>query len=269
MPRRRARAANAGAAILCAALFAFTGCNASPSSQTEQATTHAAPTVGPLFNAELPTPLPLPTPAGAMQPRPEGEQGRQAGRPQDTFDMPVFDDDLDLNWSLDQTGGMRYRLTDRYVHSGRSAIEARPTGGNGVLFFTVPANASAAFPRDRTLGVSFWLNSGDGIIATDDLAVTVLGSNAYDHWVANDTSVQMDGRDTSGQSFLFSETRLYYLGINRDIPPDTWVEVILWIEDRQFDPFYDYVTGFYIKNDAKFQNTFYIDNVNLILLERS
>ena len=64
----------------------------------------------------------------------------------------------------------------------------------------------------------------------------------------------------------FSETRLYFLGINRDIPPETWVNVEVWLDDLQYDPIYEYVTGFYIKNDEGFGQTFYVDAVRIIML---
>jgi hypothetical protein len=74
--------------------------------------------------------------------------------------------------------------------------------------------------------------------------VTVLGSNSYTYWVEDDISVK------SIYEPVFSETRLYYLGVNRTIPPNTWVKVELWLDERIYDPDYRYVTGFYIKNEA-------------------
>jgi hypothetical protein len=92
----------------------------------------------------------------------------------------------------------------------------------------------------------------------------VLGSNSYTYWLANDTSVPTDTTVTV-EAPLFSETRLYDLHINRAIPPGTWVQVVVWLDDLIYDPEYTYVTGMYIKNNKGFLNTFYIDQVNLLM----
>jgi hypothetical protein len=64
----------------------------------------------------------------------------------------------------------------------------------------------------------------------------------------------------------FSETRLYYLDINRTIPPDTWVLIEMWLDELAYEPDYEYVTGFYIKNNEGFAQTYYVDDVQLIML---
>ena len=109
------------------------------------------------------------------------------------------------------------------------------------------------------------ISGGDRPVANDDFAVTVVGSDAYSHWVAGDTSVQIVGRDVTPEEPLFSETRLYYLGVSRDIPANTWVEVTLWLDEREVDPDYRYVTGIYIKNSMYYQSTYYVDRVSLLL----
>ncbi|MCJ7701081.1 MAG: hypothetical protein MUO62_05825 [Anaerolineales bacterium] len=50
-----------------------------------------------------------------------------------------------------------------------------------------------------------------------------------------------------------------------NVPPYTWAEVIIWLEDLVYDPYYDYVVGFYLKNDESYLQTFYIDDVRLVL----
>lgn len=61
---------------------------------------------------------------------------------------------------------------------------------------------------------------------------------------------------------------LAFLGINRSIPPETWVLIELYPEDREFDPPYDFFTGFYIKNSLGFVQPFYIDRIELTRLVR-
>ncbi|MEJ2749945.1 MAG: hypothetical protein P8183_18855 [Anaerolineae bacterium] len=177
--------------------------------------------------------------------------------------ISLYNDVLNRNWVLMDDPGMEVDLASMaYVHSGRTAIAMTPTADFSSLFFAVRPDTTVDYRREDVLGFRFWLNGGSSIIELEDLAVTVLGSNAYSHWVAGDNSV---GESTSDAP-LFSETRLYFLNLNRSIPANTWVEVELWLDDRQFDPDYRYVTGFYIKNDAGFYRTVYVDDISLILL---
>ena len=53
--------------------------------------------------------------------------------------------------------------------------------------------------------------------------------------------------------------------IKRAIPPNNWVEVVVWLDDRIYDPDYTNVTGMYIKNDQGFLDTFYIDDIKLLV----
>lgn len=187
-------------------------------------------------------------------------------------EIVVYNETLDPNWTVEHSQGMRYNLsaTD-YVLNGKTTIAITPTVDFGQFFLAVREDTDIPYARDRILGVSFWLNGGENDIATDELAVTVLGSNAYTHWVATDKSAQIDAGipddEITADTPLFSETRLYYLDINRTIPPDTWVEVIVWLDNLSYDPLYDYVTGIYIKNGEGFLNTFYIDRISLLLAE--
>jgi hypothetical protein len=114
--------------------------------------------------------------------------------------------------------------------------------------------------REDVLGFSFWLYGNDDWIDREDLLVTVVGSNESPYWIPDDQSVE------NIYEPLFSETRLYYLGINDDIPPKTWVQVYIWLDDLLFDPDYEYVTGIYIKNDEQFFETALIDELTVYLL---
>ena len=133
-----------------------------------------------------------------------------------------------------------------------------PTRDYGNLAFTVKFGTKETYLREKTLGVRFWLYSGDATIGTQDLAVSVVGSNKYPYWVWNDSSV------TNDNDPVFSETRLQYLGFNDAIPPDTWVQVEVWLDELLFDPEYKYVTGIYIKNGEDFRDTIWIDQVELV-----
>jgi hypothetical protein len=179
--------------------------------------------------------------------------------------ISIFEDALNADWSAKSSSKVTYDLASTaVVHEGKKAIMVTPTDDFGLFFLTVRKEALKIYPRDRILGISFWLNGGAGSIATSDLAVTVTGSNKYSYWVADDTSVKVDTPVTA-DSPLFSETRLYFLHINHSIPPNTWVEVILWLDDRIYDPNYVNITGIYIKNDKGFLHSYYIDDVQLLV----
>ena len=120
--------------------------------------------------------------------------------------ITVYDDALNKNWSLSTSTGVKYYLQDRNaVHDGEFAIAMTPTHDYGNLAFTVKFGTKETYLREKTLGVKFWLYGGDATIGTQDLAVSVVGSNKYPYWVWNDSSV------TNDHDPVFSETRLQYL----------------------------------------------------------
>lgn len=243
---------------------------ASPLSRTEgtpepkPATTTPSPTTDLSVQDAYQVFLPL-----ALEPTDSLDQPVTSSQDARIAEMVIYDDTLDPNWMLEQSWGMNYDLSaTAHMHSGTTAAAVTPTESHGTFFLTVREDAQAAYPRDRILGVSFWLSGGTNYIETDDLAVTIVGSNRYPYWVAGDTSVQQ-AEGISDEDMvhmpLFSETRLYYLGINRAIRPGEWAEVIVWLDERLYDPNYAYVTGMYIKNDADFLDAFYVDRVSLLV----
>jgi hypothetical protein len=233
----------------------------------------ATPTIAPVFR-DSPTKIPGPSLIATVEAQPSptslastapavAATPASAAAQLDT--IVVYDDALNADWSVEQSDKMRYDLASKaYVHSGARAISITPAGDFGRFFLTVRRDARKTYPRDQILGIGLWLNGGANTIATSDLAVTVVGSNQYSYWVADDTSVKIDTPITA-DSPLFSETRLYFLHINRAIPPNTWVEVIVWLDDLIHDPYYTNVTGLYIKNDKGFVHPFYVDDVQLLV----
>jgi hypothetical protein len=179
--------------------------------------------------------------------------------------ISLFDDTLNSDWSTERSGKVNYdTASTTFVHGGEKAIMVTPTADFGQFFLTVRKGAQKIYPRERILGISFWLNGGKNSIATSDLAVTVTGSNQYTYWVADDSSVKVDTPVTA-EAPLFPETRLYFLHINRTIPPNTWVEVVLWLDDQVYEPEYTYITGMYFKNDKEILTTYYIDDIQLLV----
>lgn len=201
-----------------------------------------------------PTAAPIPTPAVTATPAPTPIPPR-------LITETIFGDDLGEAWTLSNSRWMTYSIQSERVHSGETALVFRPQEDFGSLFFTVRRGATAVFPYRQVMGVGFYLNAGDTELQLEDLALTLVGSNDYNYWVAGDDSVQ------SNRDPIFSETRLYFLGFNRSFPPNRWVYVELWLDDLVYDPPYEYVTGFYIKNDRGVFQKMYVDDVHLIILE--
>lgn len=227
-----------------AAFFQRTATQASIAASTAPTQTASTPALGT-----------VPTPRAAISTRTADQIAAIA----------IFDDALNADWSAKSSNKVTYNLASTaVVHRGKKAIMVTPTDDFGQFFLTVRKDAMKVYPRDRILGISFWLNGGASSIATSDLAVTVIGSNQYAYWVADDTSVKVE-RPVTANEPLFAETRLYYLHINHSIPPNTWVEIILWLDDQIYDPDYVNITGMYIKNDKGFLKPYYIDDLQLLV----
>jgi hypothetical protein len=178
------------------------------------------------------------------------------------FTNSIFSDQLSPNWNLSAGTGMRVDPENStYVHSGNVSLAMTPQRDFSKLNFYVSQNSTLIYPRDQVTAISFWLNSGNDTVILSDLIVRVLGSNTTPYWVANDNSVPIDN------DILLQETRLYFLGLNKTIPADTWVEVTINFDNLTHDPDYKYVTGFYIKNDAGFLRTVYIDDVDIWMID--
>ncbi|MCB9135439.1 MAG: hypothetical protein H6636_08430 [Anaerolineales bacterium] len=173
----------------------------------------------------------------------------------------IYDDELNKNWLYlndpDVTANFASKTT---VHDGQFALSLSPKKDFKTMYFVVREDTNEIFTQDQVISLNFWLNSGNDILDINDLAVTIVGSNEYPYWVEGDNSVYIEGQ------FPFSETRLVFLGLNHAIPPNTWVEIEVVINSLIYDPAYKYITGFYIKNDQGFYNTFYVDNIRMVKL---
>jgi hypothetical protein len=248
---------------------------ASPRAPTTTPTTitadSATPTVASFFRAPIavpstPTP-PKPLAVTTLLTAPEVVSNEQSlVYPE----VVIYGDELNASWTIEHSEATQTNLWDtshwfqqfdpqQAINSGAAAIAVSPQADYGTVFFSVRPASGAVYQRQDVLGISLWLNSGNAGITTADLAITVLGSNQVPYWTPGDHSVFPEGTGT------FSETRLYFLKINRTIPANTWVNVVVWLDDLQFDPIYQYVTGFYIKNDPAFRSTYYLDQVALLL----
>lgn len=238
----------------------------------------AAPTVAPLFGAAppavaAPTATARPTATLGVAPTraalPDDEDVplvETPVRPADAgvAEVPIYSGALARGWSTEGSSGMQIDLASTaFVNTSEQAIATTAAWPSGQLCLTLREGAPT-YERDAVRGVSLWLSGGDMLLENDALAVQMQGSNRLPYWAAGDDSVKITGRVTDDTP-VFSETRLFYLGINRTIPADTWVEVVVWLDDLLYEPDYRYVTGVCVKNDPAYRDTFYIDRVTLLV----
>lgn len=269
--------------LLLIGLFLLSACSSDSNGPIASDTSAASPTTHPLINSdrqslletpviesgegeaaenslfaksEVPTPYPTSSPYPTSTPQPA-----QATQAPPTFrDVSLYKDQLDLNWSLSQSAGLTYDAqSTANVYTGTVSISVVPEQDFGILFFTVNENTAQPYLRNEVLGVRFRLNSGNDYLALEDMAVSILGSNVVPYWSQEDKSVE----STVGE-YPFSETKLYFLGFNDSIPPNTWVDVEVWLDNLVFDPDYVYLTGFYIKHSEGYRTNYFIDDVALI-----
>lgn len=256
--------------ICFVALAMLFGCVTPRSDTRLTRTVVPPPTVAAIFQPLYPTPLPTPdavptpillarTPDTVTQSRPRGME--------DLIEVPLYSDQLAPGWTVQHSSNIVCD-TEQQVNSyeGRRAIVCMPDGEDAKLFFTLDATTRTIIRRDRVVAISFFLSGGQDPIETDQLGVSMQGSNVYPYWVADDTSVRIKGRDTTrADTPLFTETALSFLGVNRTIQPDEWAQAILWLDNQIYDPDYAYLTGFYLKTDQDLTQRFYIDQVNLLV----
>jgi hypothetical protein len=251
----------------------ITGCGEQPASPPQ-----AAPTISAMFGAQ-PTIRPVATRSSGStdssipQPSPNATAIAQATITALGEDklvvVPIYSDALSVGWSLKNSFQTTIDLRSQdHIDQGRFAIKVQPQLSTGTLYFTLDKTATKYFARNKVQALRFYISGGNEPLDKDAITVAIIGSNAHPYWVENDTSVQIDGRVTDNQP-VFSETRLSFLGINKSIPPKTYIKVTVWLNDLIYDPTYSYVTGFYLKTDKTSAPTFYIDDVSLLMQPNS
>lgn len=262
-------------------MLTVVACNRGESNEPVAITRVAAPTEHPLFAVngtqqselatrdifsappETPTPESSPTtisePVANVTPTTDITQTELV-----TTTVVIYDETLNSAWTLHNSEDHEFSIFNQdRPHNGQNSMSITPQIEYGEIAFTVREGTPINYPREQVLGVSFWLNSGDAFMENDDLLVAISGSNALTYYDPDDDSVQPIVTDGP----TFSETRLYFLGVNGDLPANTWIRIIVWLDDLQYDPLYEYVTGIWLINDEDFFQTYYIDEVQLILVD--
>ena len=213
----------------------------------------------------IPTPIPTRVPVATL--RPEAELPPP---------IPIFDDALGLGWTT-KYSSMPHQLDfSAETFEGRYAIRMSPAIGERSLLFTLESNARPV-REERVLGISFEIFSGSEGLSNEEVAMGIIGSDSSTYWIKNDTStfnvrnpnpdwLPADDPISNLYGQNFSETLISFMGIERDIAPNTWVEGINYLDDRIYDPLYKNIVGFYFKTETTVRHDILIDNVQLIVI---
>lgn len=256
------------AIVFSAVVLFLVGCSQAAATMPARQPAAATPTVSALFATPLPATTSPSISTAAAEPTPT------LLRPTETFDQQlsrsftrstIYSDALDKNWSFNASSLVEVDTKNQaVVDTGKFSLEVTPKVGVTTLLFSIKSSIKEPILRKQVAGIHFRLSGGDNDIPNDSMAVSILGSNKNPFWVEDDKSVTVD-REVTLEMPVFSETRLYYLGFDRTIPADEWVDVTNWLKDRQFDPDYTYVTGIAIKVDQKALKRYYLDQVEVLL----
>jgi len=177
---------------------------------------------------------------------------------------------VNANWSLQTSSGLSYKLQGfSQTYPGNQALAITPKVAGSILLFLVRQNVKAQYLHNKVYGLTFWLNSGNNTINPGDLSLTVLGSDQIPYYDPSDRSAD--------SQFLLTKsgTRLYDLGLNHSIPPNTWVQIFIKLSDLVYDPGvqptpvvdtdYKYITGFFLRDEGTVLQAFYITQVGILL----
>jgi hypothetical protein len=112
--------------------------------------------------------------------------------------------------------------------------------------------------------------SVENSLRIDDLWVQVFGSDEAFYWVENDPSALLE-LDT------FSGKMLYGLGLNHELPAETWAQIEISLNELVYDPYFDehlvepppfaYYTGFSLNLAENFEGTLVLDEFTLVTSE--
>lgn len=171
----------------------------------------------------------------------------------------LYDEEVKENWGL-STKGMTYLVNSPdFAFSGNGAIAFTPSKPEGMLYFALQSNTDEVYRREDVIGFSFHLHSGRNGLELDDMAFSAIGSNEVTYFIEGDNSAV--------EKTAYQNTYLRWLGFNEAIPRNTWIEVDIILNKMQFDPIYEYVTGFYITNRIFDGSTYYLDDISIIVQE--
>lgn len=277
----------------CICMLLLAGCQNTPSISTQAPDSPSLPTVHPVFNV-IPTmttnPLPTFAPTYTIGPTatdmaledelppvleetPESQAPTQTQTPQATpardnpsgelvlVDIPIYSDQTNSNWILHSGAGVFYVFQEAMeVHDGKYVFGLTFQKDDGYFDFHVRQGTTTEFLRDDTYGVHFWIYSVSQPLARRDIGVGIYGSNDVPHMSSNDASVDQ----TQFDPFFGNNEDAYLIGLNRDLPANTWIEIELPLDSLEYDTNYTYITGIRFRNNSGFKGKILIDNLSLL-----
>ncbi|MCP5099997.1 MAG: polysaccharide deacetylase family protein [Chloroflexi bacterium] len=183
----------------------------------------------------------------------------------------IYADMLNSNWDLINSQRISYSRQDATrPYAGEYHLTATASEPAATLHFTVREQSGTSYRRDKTMGIRFWLYS-DTVITNEDFSLIVEGSNNDSHWISGDVSA------SNADVLTFSGQREYDLGFNQTVPPNTWVQIEILLDDLVYDPgyddtpvddaYYEYLTGFILQFEGVDVSTIFVDSVELLMFE--
>jgi hypothetical protein len=179
---------------------------------------------------------------------------------ENTTNFTIYSDEFNSDWELVETEDVETNVAAKtFVHEGTHSIAITPKIGLSRTSIIVKEEASNVYPRDRIIGFRFWMSPVNGYIKPSNLMVNIIGSNVHPYCIGSDDST------ITINNPRFPETPLNLLGYDQVMSPETWVEVVVLLDDLKNVQDFEYIVGFYIKYDEGFLQTFYIDDIQLII----
>ena len=232
----------------------LSSCKSSPSDANLTGTDPPTSTL-PVYT-ETPTGTPIPT----LSPSPPPNREDFYTLPTDILTITLYSDSFNPNWML--YGAQDEEINpnaNTQVHHGLFSIEVTPKKSTSDLYFLLREGTRDLFPRPQIYGFRFKLNPGETPLDLSQLVVGILGGSKE--------SEILDPEELAITTELpiIPATNLSIPGSNPIIPPNTWSDVIVWFDDSIPDPVYDYILGLYIRKEQTFLQTFFLDDVQLVV----
>jgi hypothetical protein len=174
--------------------------------------------------------------------------------------VTLYSDGLNPNWGFIGIQGEDVNPRSRIlVYNGLFSLAITPKKSDSQVFFMVREDSDEVYPRPQVHGFQFRLNPGTHPLALTDLAIHILGSQEQ----VETRDLKELGEDL--EQVVFNQVYVYIPDAGESIPPNAWTEVVVWLDDPVTAPQFDYITGLSIARSEAFLQTYFIDDVQLIV----
>ncbi len=231
------------------------GCQGRKNAQAQIVTDPQTPTITQFIDqAQTPTPSPSSVPTDTPNP------GNFPFSIQEATKVAIYSDIINPNWGLVTTQSEETNPRSRTpVYNGLFSLSITPKKSGSQVFFMVQQDTDEVYPASQVHGFRFFLNPGSQSIPLSELSIHILGSQE-----------QVETRDPQElgpvlDGLIFNNAQIHFSNASDAIPPNTWTEVVVWLDDPLTTPQFDYVTGLSIERKEAFLQTFFIDDLQLIV----